>query len=121
MYPSRGVHFELLNIVFCIKKGDCAMSKVTLKKTGTSHVGYYGSKGKKMVTPAPYDIFLDGVKVGCIWGYCQTRLSDGGCGYKGEAFGDTLSSVGVRGVDRKHMDAEIAELALKHKSPLSGE
>jgi hypothetical protein len=87
------------------------MSKVTLKKTRSPHVGHYGPKGNRMVTPASYDIFWDGVKIGELWGYCQTRLVDGGCGHKGNAFKTALSNTGVRGTSRKKMDAEIAELA----------
>lgn len=92
------------------------MSKITLKKTGAPKVGHYGAKGKRMVTPASYDIFFDGVKVGELWGYCHTRLSDGGCGHKGKAFGVTLSSAGVRGTERERMEAEIADLAARHKA-----
>jgi hypothetical protein len=90
------------------------MSKVTLKKTGSPHVGHYGSKGKRMVTPASYDIFWDGVKVGQLWGYCQTKLLDGGCGHKGSAFNVALLNCGVRGPARKRMDAEIGELSASH-------
>ncbi|EKF7416908.1 hypothetical protein O0O73_002542 [Pseudomonas aeruginosa] len=92
------------------------MSKVTLKKTGTPRVGHYGAKGRRMVTPASYDIFFDGVKVGELWGYCDTRLADGGCGHKGKAFGVSLSSPGVRGSARKNMEAEIAELATRRQA-----
>lgn len=90
--------------------------KVTLKQTRGPHVGHYGSKGKRMVTPASYDISLDGVKVGELWGYCQTRLSDGACGHKGTAFGVSLENPAVRGIVRKQMEAEIVELAARHRA-----
>jgi hypothetical protein len=93
-----------------------ALPKVILKKTKKSHVGHYGSKGKRMVTPASYNIFFDGKLVGNIWGYCQTKLSDGGCGHKGIAFGVRLSNPSVRGNARKNMEIEIAELAAEHNS-----
>lgn len=92
------------------------MSQVTLKKTGTPRVGHYGAKARRMVTPASYDIFLNGVKVGELWGYCDTRLTDGGCGHKGKAFGVALSSPGIRGSARKNMESEIAELAARHQA-----
>ncbi len=92
------------------------MSKITLKKTGAPKVGHYGAKGKRMVTPASYDIFLNGEKVGELWGYSDTRLSDGGSGHKGKAFGVTLSNAGVRGAERERMEAEIADLAARHKA-----
>lgn len=87
------------------------MRKVKLKKTGSPEVGYYGSKGRKMITPASYDIYLDGVKIGELWGYSQTRISDGGSGHRGKAFGVLLSNPGVKGVARKKMEEEIANLA----------
>lgn len=63
-----------------------------------------------------YPIFLDGEKVGELWGYSDTRLSDGGSGHKGKAFGVKLSNAGVRGAERERMEAEIADLAARHKA-----
>lgn len=88
---------------------------ITLKKTAPARVGHYGSKGKRMVTPASYDIFLDGVKVGDMWGYCNTRLSDGDCGQIAKVFGVKLTYAGFRGTERKHMEEEITELAALHR------
>lgn len=93
---------------------------ITLKKTKAASTGYYGAKGKRMVTPASYDIFLDGELVGSLWGFCNTRLSDGGCGHKGKAFGVSLSNPGVRGTARVHMEAEIIKLAEDHQKKIEG-
>lgn len=50
-----------------------------------------------MVTPASYDIMVNGEKVGELWGYANTRLADGGSGHHGEAYGVRLTFPGVKG------------------------
>ncbi len=83
------------------------MKRITLKKTQNSRRELYLKRGA-MTTPASYDIYLDGKKVGTLTGYCETRLRDSGACYRAEAFGQKLRGpVGARGVWRKTMETEI--------------
>lgn len=92
------------------------MSRIELKQTRKPQVEDYARPYKRMVTPACYDIFLDGVKVGTLTGYSQIRLRDGVSGHRGMAFGVKLDRVGVRGITRALMEQDILELARLHRS-----
>jgi len=89
------------------------MTKITLKKTKEVSRTRYGSKGKIGVTPASYDIVVDGEKVGDIMGGCHSKLSCKSGYQKGTVKGASLSVVGIRGQDRRKMEQDILKILEK--------
>lgn len=88
---------------------------ITLRKTVERRQTRFGPKGKLGVTPASYDIYADGKKVGSIMGGCHSRLACKSGYQKGEVMGKSLRTVGFRGEKREQMEREIRGILEKSR------
>jgi len=83
--------------------------EVKLKKTNDAVTRYTGSDAQREYTPASYDVFVDGVKVGELRGWCWGRIQGNPSGHKFIKLNHERVniSVGPRGIYREFLN-EVA-------------